>query len=171
MSRLSDRKRTIFAIAGVVSAVALTASGCATDAVRSNNFTAPLNDFQVQISSVASAGTGESLATAVNNIQPQIEQDFKAMEAAQQFLPEELKPIAAVCIDLSKRVSASVEAIAVAETNKSQAELDVAQPELEASIEAFQMDCVDAYNAATGVSPDPPVVAADGRGLTAHQSS
>jgi hypothetical protein len=155
MSRLSDRKRTIFAIAGVVSAVALTASGCATDAVRSNNFTAPLNDFQVQISSVASAGTGESLATAVNNIQPQIEQDFKAMEAAQQFLPEELKPIAAVCIDLSKRVSAAVEAIAVAETNKSQAELDVAQPELEASIEAFQVDCVDAYNAATGVSPGP----------------
>lgn len=155
MSKLPNRNSVRIAIGAVGLVVAVAATGCATDAVRSNNFTEPLNDFQVQISSVASAGSGESLATAVNNIQPQIEQDFKAMEAAQQFLPDELKPIAAVCISLSQRVSAAVQAIATAETNKSQAELDVAQPELEASISAFQTDCVDAYNAATGVSPAP----------------
>ncbi len=147
-TRLGRRAALAAATLGLVS---LAATACATDSVRSNNFTEPLNEFQVTMTAVAQAGSGEALATAVTNARPEVEQNFKEMEAAVAFLPEELKPIAETCIVLSKSVTASVEAIAAAELDKSQKALDKAIAELQTNLTAFDTDCVAAYNTATGV--------------------
>jgi len=156
LGNASKRYRRITLTTAVAGLLCASVAACATDSVRSNNFTQPLNDFQVEITTVAQAGSAEELSTAVNNAKPKIEQDFKAMEAAVQFLPEELKPIAQTCITLSKAVTTSVESIANAEVAKSQKQLDAGIAELETTLTAFDTDCVQAYNTATGVATATP---------------
>jgi len=151
------RRRTALTTA-VAGLVCISLAACATDSVRSNNFTKPLNDFQVTITTVAQAKPGKDLSTAITNAKPEIEQQFKAMEAAVPFLPDELKSVADTCIRLSKAVTVSVETIAQAEVDKSQKKLDAGIAELQTTLPAFDRDCVQAYNDATGVTvvkPEP----------------
>lgn len=154
---MTSRKIIVTAVLGLAVALAGCSSAQQAQQVQqSNEFVDSLNAAQQELltvtTSLAGARDPAQFAKAIDRVMPAVEQKMKAVEVAQQSLPDDLKPLGATCVTAMKRILSDLDRVGAAAQSQKVAKMNKSAAALQSAGDDFGSRCVDKYNAAVGQS-------------------